>query len=118
MIEGIVCGFLNAIYQIDENKVIIGRHNIINIINIDKCVVEKTIEDGSLKGILCFLKLRDNKTILCGKDDGAFCIYDMNTEQYTFTKRYHKNKISDLLMIDDNTFISCSYDTTIKVFKY
>ena len=66
----------------------------------------------------CFLKLRDNKTILCGCNNGIFCFYDMNTEQYKITYDNHHAAISDLLLIDDNTFLSCSDDKTIKVWRY
>ncbi|MDD7591942.1 MAG: hypothetical protein PUJ92_03005, partial [Bacilli bacterium] len=61
----------------------------------------------------------DNKTILCGCDNGIFCFYDMNTEQYKITKNNHEGcAITDLLFKDDNTFLSCSRDKTIKVWKY
>ena len=40
--------------------------------NIDKCVIEKRIEEESLGYVCCFLKLRDNKTILCVSDDGLW----------------------------------------------
>ena len=43
---------------------------------------------------------------------------DMNTEQYKITKNNHNDAIHDLLLIDDNTFLSCSVDKTIKVWKY
>ena len=74
--------------------------------NIDKCVIEKRIKDESLGFVYCFLKLRDNKTILCGCVDGIFCFYDMNTEQYKITNDNHHRTIYDLLLIDDNTFLS------------
>ena len=66
----------------------------------------------------CFLKLRDNKTILCGCNNGRFCFYDMNTEQYKITNDNHEGYITDLLFKDDNTFLSCSDDSTIKVWTY
>ena len=82
--------------------------------------MEKRIKDESIKYVFCFLKLRDNNTILCGCDNGIFCFYDMNTEQYKITNdNYHRDRaITDLLLIDDNTFLSCSADTTIKVWRY
>ena len=42
----------------------------------------------------------------------------MNTKQYKITKNNHNNDITDLLFKDDNTFLSCSWDNTIKVWKY
>ena len=82
-----------------------------------KCVIEKKIEDKSFRRVNCFLKLRDNKTILCGCDKGIFCFYDMKTEQYKITKNNHNNYITDLLFKDDNTFLSC-YGNKILVWKY
>ena len=97
---------------------IVGGYDSFSIMNIDKCIIENRIDDESFEGVYCFLKLRDNKTILCGCDNGIFCFYDMNTEQYKITKNNHNDYITDLLLIDDNTFLSCSWDKTIKVWKY
>ena len=89
------------------------------IVNIDKCIIEKRIKDESLGGgVDCFLKLRDNKTILCGCNNGIFCFSDLNPKQYKITNDNHHRNITDLLLIDDNTFLSCSGDKTIKVWKY
>ena len=44
----------------------------------------------------------------------------MHIEQYKITNdNHHRDRaITDLLLIDDNTFLSCSADTTIKVWRY
>ena len=118
VIEGVRCCSTNSLYQIDKDRVIIGEHKSFSIVNIDKCVIEKRIKDKSLGYVACFLKLRDNKTILCGCYNGIFCFYDMNTEQYKITNDNHHRTISDLLLIDDNTFLSCSFDGNIKVWRY
>ena len=118
VIEGVACCFKNSVYQIDKDRVIVGEHNSFSIVNIDKCIIEKRIKDESIKYVDSFLKLRDNKTILCGCNNGIFCFYDMNTEQYKITYDNHHNNITDLLFKDDNTFLSCSWDNTIKVWRY
>ena len=107
---------------------IVGGVNSFSIVNIDKCIIENRIDDESLgyarcldeslAYVRCFLKLRDNKTILCGCQYRIFCFYDMKTEQYKITKNNHNDYINDILLIDDNTFLSCSRDTTIKVWRY
>ena len=79
-------------------------------------MIEKTIREPEILRALCFLKLRD--TILNGCFCGIFCFYDMNTEQCTITKNNHDDNINDLLMLDNNTFLSCSHYNTIKVWKY
>ena len=66
VIEGVDCCLTNSLYQIDKDRVIIGEHKSFCIVNIDKCVIEKRIKDKSIGDVDCFLKLRDNKTILCG----------------------------------------------------
>ena len=118
VIEGVDCCSTNSLYQIDKDRVIVGGDNSFSIVNIDKCIIEKIIEDESIEYVRCFLKFRDNKTILCGCYHGIFCFYDMNTEQYKITKNNHHRDINDLLLIDDNTFLSCSDDDTIKVWRY
>ena len=119
VIEGVECSYNNYLYQIDKDRVIVGSKISFSIVNIDKCVIENRIKDESLRWVRCFLKLRDNKTILCGcNNNGIFCFYDMNTEQYKITNDNHHRGITDLLLIDDITFLSCSTDTTIKVWRY
>ena len=118
VIEGVDRYSTNSLYQIDKDRVIVGGENSFSIVNIDKCIIEKRIKDESIEYVYCFLKFRDNKTILCGCYNGIFCFYDMNTEQYKITKNNHNDVITDLLLIDDNTFLSCSTDKTIKVWRY
>ena len=118
VIKGVECCSNNSLYQINKDRVIVGGVNSFSIVNIDKCIIEKIIEDESLGGVGCFLKLRDNKTILCGCQYGIFCFYDMNIKQYKITNDNHNDHINDLLFKDDNTFLSCLDDETIKVWKY
>ena len=166
LFEEVECCSINSLYQLDKDRVIVGGSKSFCIVNIDKCVIEKKIEDDKALGdfglcsflrtipiplsfddsfcsydmiteeleeseqsekaeeyralgyVTCFLKLRDNKTILCGCDKGIFCFYNMETKQYRKTKSSHNNDIKDLLLIDEHTFLSCSRDKTIKVWKY
>ena len=118
VIKGVACHYTNSLYQIDKDRVIVGGFTEFSIVNIDKYVIEKKIKDKSLEAVQCFIKLRDNHTILCGCGKGQFCLYDLNTEEYKTTENNHKREIYDLLVIDDNTFLSCSCDKTLKVWKY
>ena len=77
----------NSLYQIDKDRVIVGGMDKIYIVNIDKCVIEKTIKDESFRTFHCFLKLRDNHTILCGCSGGLLCYYDINTEKIKTIKK-------------------------------
>ena len=87
------------------------------IINIKKTKIEDII-DNKYKYIRCFLKLRENNMILCGTEKGLFALYDMNTKKYSIFQSDHRASINDLIRIDDNTFMSCSDDKTIKLWKY
>ena len=113
VIEGVDCCWTHSLYQIDKDRVIVGGYNSFSIVNIDKFEIENTIKGSAT----CFLKLRDNKTILCGCDDGILLFYDMNTKEYKESSTLD-SPISELLLIDDNTFLSCSRDYTIKVWQY
>ena len=118
MIKGVYCSTINSLYLIDKDRVIVGERETFYIVNIDKCVIEKTIEYGTLFYVCCFLKLRDNRTILCGSYNTIFGLYDMNTEQCKITKNNINTFLNDLLLIDDNNTFLCSFDGTIKVWKY
>ena len=49
VIEGVDrCFIHNSLYQIDKDRVIVGGYDSFCIVNIDKCVIEKTIRDESL----------------------------------------------------------------------
>ena len=115
---GLFCCCFNALYKIDEKIILVGGKGSFYIVNIDKCVIQKEINDISFGFVYCFIKLRDNNTILCGCEKGTFCFYDMKTGKYNITKNNHKESVFDLLLINDNTFVSCSGDKTIKVWTY
>ena len=117
-IIGVYCCWTNALYQIDNDRVIVGHRNGFYIVNIDKCVVEKTINDESLGFVNCFLKLRDNNTILCGCGSGQLCYYDLITGKYSISKNNHEKSIVDLLLVNDKSFLSCSDDSLIKLWNY
>ena len=118
VIEGVDCSLNNYLYQIDKDRVIVGEVNSFCIVNIDKCVIEKRVNVKSIGDVYCFLKLREHKTILCGCYNEIFCFYDMNTEQYKITNDNHNDHINGILLIDDNTVLSCSWVNIIKVWEY
>ena len=47
VIEGVKCCDTNALYQIDKDRVISGGIYTFFIVNINKCVIEKTVVDES-----------------------------------------------------------------------
>ena len=55
VIEGVLCCFNNSLYQIDKDRVIVGGFISFSIVNIDKCVIEKTIiEAKSIGHVIVF----------------------------------------------------------------
>ena len=115
-IGGVFCGYINALCQIESNRVIVGGMYTINIVNIDSYVIEKTIKNNELGYVHCFLKFRNSNTILCGCGKGIFCCYDIITEEYKISYNNHSFQINDMLLIDECHFISCSKE--IKLWKY
>ena len=73
VIKGVKCCSTNSLYQIDKDRVIVGGRNTFTIVNIDKYAIEKIIINKSFGDVHCFLKLRNNHTILCGCSDKYFC---------------------------------------------
>ena len=118
VIKGVECRNTNALYQIDRDRVIVGGNKRLYIVNINKCVIEKKVRETLFGKVNCFLKLKDDKTILCGCDDGKFCFYDMNMGKYNTPRLYHDRNVYDFLAIDDNKFLSCSWDKTIQLWEY
>lgn len=117
-IDNLSCSGANALYQLDDERILIGACDEIQIVNFCNNSIEKTIKDVQLGIVRCFMKMRDNKTILCGCCGGKFCLFNKNTKQYIVSKNKHLNDITDLLSINSDTFMSCSLDYSIKVWKY
>ena len=46
------------------------------------------------------------------------CIYDIITKKYILNGDYHEQNISDILKVDDSTFMTSSFEGVIKVWKY
>ena len=112
VIEGVYCWNTNSLYMLNDDRVIVGGEKSFCIVDIDKCVIEQRIEDKSFDVVTCFLKLRDDNTILCGSREKIFILYDMKTQEYTINEL--EQGISTILFIDDNTFVT-SENCTITV---
>ena len=105
-------------YQIDRDRIIIGGFKCFALFNISNFKIENIIKDEKLLNVRGFLKLRDDNTILCGCSIGRYCIYNIKTQQYEIIGSEHKQDINYIIKIDDSTFVTCSYDHTIKISKY
>ena len=119
IISDVGCCTSNSLYQIDRDTVIVGDWNYFSIVNIssNKCKIEHCIKDEQLGFVNCFIKLKDNKMILCGCDK-KFCLYDMETNSYTINNSNHKETFSDFICIKESLFASSSFENSIKVWSY
>ena len=118
MISEVYCCWVNSLYQIDNDRVIVGKNNGFSIVNITKWLIEKSITDEGFECVLCFQQLRDNNTILCGCENSTFCFYDIDEQNYLTTNNDHNGSIGDLLRVNDNAFLSCSFDGIIQLWSY
>ena len=116
-IEGLASDAKNMI-QIDDDRVISSFNGKITIVNVKENKVENSIEEGRVDYGLSFVKLRDDKTIICGCNSGFFVVYNIDTKEHQVIRSDHKDDINDLIKYDDETFISCSSDKNIIVWKY
>ena len=119
-LNNIKCYDANSLYQIDDDRVIVGSDNGASIINITNTEVEYQIKNGEGKdfyNVSSFVKL-NNDHIFCGCGNGKYCLIDTKKMQYTIQESTHKEGFTDLLKVDNYTFLSSSYDNTIKIWKY
>lgn len=115
-IDDVLCDSISSLYELVNNKLIIGGYNIITIISLNTFQVELKIEDQTLGGVLCFLQV--NKMILCGSSKGSLLFLNYQTFELIERKeKFHLNSISSLVKFNYNIFISSSFDETIKVWK-
>lgn len=118
VIKEVTCNAENAIYQIDNELVVIGALKKITIVNINKGTIEKVFQNNELDQIRCFMMMKDDKTIACGCNQGKICFYNMENQSHLIVKTEHSGGISDLLKIDDNVFLTASFDNSIKIWNY
>ena len=92
-------------------------------------IVEDKISESLLGEVNCFLKLRDNMTLLAGALEGKILLYNLKTKEHnvnysevfdtemeTLIEKQKGNSIISMAYIDEHTFITCARD--IKVWNY
>ena len=129
---GVECVHNNSIVQVDENRIALGHYKGIMIINTDSYSIVTTIkiekfykvEDLTWGGVSSMIILRDGN-ILVGCPDGGFYCVDIETYESTYksdtnktNSKLHSNSITDMLNINDRSFLTCSYDGMIKRWNY
>ena len=118
IIRGVDCSGSNSLYQIDENKIFVGGNQIISLVNISRCVIEKQFQFSNMGNVNCFTRLRDGE-IICGcENKGIFYVFNVEEKSFKMIKDSNIDKINDIVSINDETVISCSEDGTIRVWMY
>lgn len=109
----------HGMYQLDNERIIIGGTDGMIIINIDKCIIEDKFTDENHYDIFSFLKLRDINTILMGYDYGCFCAYDLKEKKCSYIESLGNFSSSKTIVsIDESTFVSCLDNEEIVFWKY
>lgn len=96
----------NSLYQIDNDRIIVGNVNDIFIVNMNNCIIEKSIKDDKLGNIRAFEIINDE--YILGGGPINFVLIKRDTFEYKFTKDVHKGTIDNILKIGDRTIITCS----------
>ena len=114
--------------QIDKDRVGLAGYSKFMVVNIETKQIEVEIsEKNSIREEkkFCLMKLRDNNTLLCGFgcdssfDRAAFIFCDVKGRTTKkIDSNIHNQGVLDLVAIDEETFVSCSNEDEIKVWKY
>ena len=103
------------ICMIDEMTVIVGYNSLITIINVNDCKKENEFYDEDIEYIQSFVNI--GKEILCGGKEGKLTVINKGSNRFRIVKTTHKNVIDALIILNENTLISGSWDETIKIWS-
>lgn len=107
----------NCMVEIDNDKLIVGGKEIIQIINCSTYEIESSVSCPSVATINSLVEL-ESGVVLCGCYKGIFLIYYQEENTYKEIKGKHKDEISSIIKINDNIIASASYDRSIKLWNF
>ena len=113
----VYCCSKNSLYRIDSERVIVGDYTKIYIINIFTYQTEHFINDAKFGYVCSFLLLRNGK-ILCNCDKGQQCIYDIHTNSYEIKQKSHHDLVTNVIEVNEHSFITSSLDSTLQIWEY
>ena len=90
---------------------------IFTVVNITSGNVEIKIQNDKLGNVASMIRLPDNKTFLLGIGGSGYCVFDYEAIVYTIINGPHKKIINDILLLENGTLLSTSYDYTLKLSK-
>ena len=104
-----------------NGKIFVCGNNKVTIINLTSLQLETQVTCGNVKWIDSILPLNDNLALCgcytdCGK--GSFMLLDIEKFQILSFKYFaHEKDVKSLLLLNDGTIVSGSWDGIIKVWK-
>lgn len=102
--------------EIDDGRVICARWVELDIINVEKLLVEKTIPNFGLTGAYSFCLLKSGN-LLCGDWCGYFHEIDIKNYQLVFQKKIFSSCAYCLIKDEFERVICASYDGKVTIFN-
>ena len=115
VIEGVGCWYINALYQIDSEKIVIGNSHTLYVIDIANGRIEDKVINERID-FCSFTLIRNRTTLLCG-GYGKFYLYDMRRREGNEIKIAGNDCVIDLVQSDDNIVIAAVSDDTLQVWE-
>lgn len=117
ILENIRCNYSNGLVEGPDNKVIAGGQDLISIINSLTLQLETKVTFRGIGSIYSVLSKTDD-IILCGCQGGILMQIDFDGCEVKITKRkIHKDDIKSILFVNESTFLSSSFDCSIKIWE-
>ena len=113
-IEDLMCYGVNQMLRVGKNKILFG----LMLYNAD--TFEEEEDFAQLMNFVyteSHLVLRDGVHLI-GVSEEGFVMINMQTGENRIINTAHKKRILDIKEVDENTFITCGEDNTIRVWKY
>ena len=112
--QNVLCTAGNSIIQISKEILLVGGYNKITKLNF---YTNKIIEKGYKGYVYSFMKMKFGK-VLCGCDNGRFGVYNEKSNDLVLLATEKKVNITNLLSIDDSSFIMGAPDGSISIYSY
>lgn len=116
-IQGISCCWAFSIIELDDNKIMSGGEKKITILNLNNYSIEKVIENGELGDVFTLLLFRHD-IILLGSSNGTLGVLNTLKGKIHFNKNSHQNVVKCIMYLNENQFLTCSKDSTIKLWTF
>ena len=117
-LNGINCYYQNSLLQVSNSYLFVGGKGVLSIIDLRNYSFRKKTSD-KVEVIYSMVQLT-NDTVLCGCQGGILIEYDICFDSFgDFAKLRgkHGSSISSLLKINENSFITGSFDKIVEIYS-